>query len=171
MADKQDEILKKLEELEKRFRDLEDYVYNFDDFLPARSLVDKAKNYIEKLETVSTDDLTKRFHIPEVRAKKLIELFIQYGFLVKDENGVLKTNKAAFVIYTEPSIFVGDNDSLFDKAVEIVQGYDKASASLIQRRLSIGYARAARMLDQMEAKGIVGPAEGATPREVLKKQK
>ncbi|PIS32099.1 hypothetical protein COT40_01900, partial [Candidatus Peregrinibacteria bacterium CG08_land_8_20_14_0_20_41_10] len=44
-----------------------------------------------------------------------------------------------------------------------------ASASLIQRRLAIGYARAARLLDQMEIQGIVGPAEGSAPRKVLKK--
>ena len=162
-------MIDKLADLEKRLKDLEDYVYNFDDFLPARSLVDKAKNYIEKLETVMPDDLIKRFHIPEVRAKKLIELFIVYGFLVKDENGVLKTNKTEFETYVEPSIFIGDEDSYYDKAVEIVQGYDKASASLIQRRLSIGYARAARLLDQMEAKGIVGPAEGSAPRQVIKR--
>ena len=161
----------KLTDLEKRLKDLEDYVYNFDDFLPARSLVDKAKNYIEKLETVTADDLTKRFHIPEVRAKKLIELFIEYGFLVKDEKGDLKTNKEAFQTFIEPTFFEGDDDTLFDKGVEIVMTVDKASASLLQRRLSIGYARAARMLDQMEAKGIVGPAEGAAPRQVIRRAK
>lgn len=159
----------KLADLEKRLKDLEDYVYNFDDFLPARSLIDKAKNYIEKLETVTSEDLTKRFHIPEVRAKKLIDLFIEYGFLVKNEKGDLKTNKEAFETVPEPSFFIGDEDSMYDKAVEIVQGYEKASSALIQRRLGIGYARAARILDQMEAKGIVGPAEGAKPRQVIRR--
>jgi len=47
---------------------------------------------------------------------------------------------------------------------------DKASASLLQRRLSIGYARAARILDQMESAGYVGPAEGSKPRDVIKRQ-
>ncbi len=63
----------------------------------------------------------------------------------------------------------GEKDALFNQAVEIVGQHDFASASLLQRRLSIGYARAARMLDQMESEGIVGPAEGSKPREVLKK--
>jgi S-DNA-T family DNA segregation ATPase FtsK/SpoIIIE len=45
--------------------------------------------------------------------------------------------------------------------------YERASASLLQRRLSIGYARAARIIDQLEAAGVVGPAEGSKPREVL----
>lgn len=161
-------MVDKLTDLEKRLKDLEDYVYNFEDFLPARSLIDKAKNYIEKLETVTSEDLTKRFHIPEVRAKKLIELFIEYGFLVKDEKGELKTNKEAFQTYSEP-VYFDDEDSLFDKGVEIVMTVDKATAALLQRRLGIGYARAARMLDQMEAKEIVGPAVGAKPRQVLKR--
>jgi S-DNA-T family DNA segregation ATPase FtsK/SpoIIIE len=47
--------------------------------------------------------------------------------------------------------------------------HDKASASLLQRRLSIGYARAARILDQLEAAGYVSPAEGPKPREVIKR--
>lgn len=58
-------------------------------------------------------------------------------------------------------------DELFDEAVKIVCQYDRASASLLQRRLSIGYARAARILDQLEASQVVGPAEGAKPRDVL----
>ncbi len=58
-------------------------------------------------------------------------------------------------------------DDLFRSAVETVCMHDKASASLLQRRLSIGYARAARILDQLEESGVVGPADGAKPREVL----
>lgn len=61
----------------------------------------------------------------------------------------------------------GDADDLFKEAVAIVCQYDRASASLLQRRLSIGYARAARILDQLEAAGVVSPADGSKPREVL----
>lgn len=61
----------------------------------------------------------------------------------------------------------GDMDDLFQEAVKIVCQYDRASASLLQRRLSIGYARAARIVDQLEAIGVVGPAEGSKPREVM----
>ncbi|GIW64827.1 MAG: DNA translocase FtsK [Patescibacteria group bacterium] len=64
----------------------------------------------------------------------------------------------------------GDRDPLFNQALEIIMQQDKASASLLQRRLSIGYARAARILDQMEAAGYVGPAEGSKPRDVIKRQ-
>jgi len=64
----------------------------------------------------------------------------------------------------------GENDVYFNQAIEIIMQQDKASASLLQRRLSIGYARAARLLDQLEAAGYVGPAEGAKPRPVIRRQ-
>ena len=58
-------------------------------------------------------------------------------------------------------------DELFDKAVEIIAQAQKVSVSFIQRKLSIGYNRAARMVEQMEEDGIVGPPNGSKPREVL----
>ncbi|GIP14614.1 hypothetical protein J40TS1_02560 [Paenibacillus montaniterrae] len=60
-----------------------------------------------------------------------------------------------------------DNDELFDEAARIVIEGNQASVSLLQRRLRIGYTRAARLIDQLEAKGIVGPYEGSKPRTVL----
>ncbi len=61
----------------------------------------------------------------------------------------------------------GDDDELYDAAVETVVAAKKASASLLQRRLKVGYARAARLLDLMEERGVIGPGEGAKPREVF----
>jgi len=61
------------------------------------------------------------------------------------------------------------DDELFDEAKNIVIKAQKASASLLQRRLRIGYARAARLLDILERRGIVGPPDGARPRKVLVK--
>jgi len=58
-------------------------------------------------------------------------------------------------------------DDKFNEAVELVTSLGKASASLLQRRLSIGYARAARIIDEMEEKGIIGPQQGSKPREIL----
>ncbi|MFA6424335.1 MAG: DNA translocase FtsK 4TM domain-containing protein [Candidatus Magasanikbacteria bacterium] len=60
-----------------------------------------------------------------------------------------------------------DQDSLFDEAKRVVVESGKASASLLQRRLRVGYARAARLLDELEEAGIVGPADGAKPRELF----
>jgi DNA segregation ATPase FtsK/SpoIIIE-like protein len=60
------------------------------------------------------------------------------------------------------------DDDLYEEAVEMVRRLNKASVSLLQRRLRIGYTRAARLIDRMEEEGIVGPAtEGSKPREVL----
>lgn len=60
-----------------------------------------------------------------------------------------------------------DDEELYEEALKIVQAAQKASASLLQRRLKIGYARAARILDMMEEKGVIGPGDGAKPREIL----
>ncbi len=61
----------------------------------------------------------------------------------------------------------GGHDELFDQAVRIVCSHDRASSSLLQRRLSVGFNRAARLLEQLEEAGVVGPADGSKPRDVL----
>ncbi len=62
--------------------------------------------------------------------------------------------------------FYDEEDSLYEEAKKIVIESRKASASLLQRRLKIGYARAARLIDMLEERGVVGPGEGAKPREI-----
>lgn len=59
------------------------------------------------------------------------------------------------------------DEKLYNDAVEVVREAKKASTSLLQRRLRIGYGRAARIMDLLEENGIIGPADGATPRDVL----
>ena len=61
-----------------------------------------------------------------------------------------------------------DNDPMFDDAVRLVFEFGKASTSLLQRRLRVGYGRAAHLIDLMERDGLVGPADGSRPRELLK---
>ncbi|MDR4433999.1 DNA translocase SpoIIIE [Bacillus tequilensis] len=58
-------------------------------------------------------------------------------------------------------------DDLYDEAVELIVGMQTASVSMLQRRFRIGYTRAARLIDAMEERGVVGPYEGSKPREVL----
>jgi S-DNA-T family DNA segregation ATPase FtsK/SpoIIIE len=60
-----------------------------------------------------------------------------------------------------------EDDGLLDQAVEIIRQTKRASTSSLQRRLRIGYTRAARIMDILEEKGIVGPAQGSDPREIL----
>lgn len=64
----------------------------------------------------------------------------------------------------------GDDDDKYDEARELVITTGKASTSFLQRRLGLGYARAARMMDVLEERGVVGPADGAKPRDVLMKE-
>jgi len=61
----------------------------------------------------------------------------------------------------------GERDEVYLQAVRTVVSEGKCSITLIQRRLSLGYARAARIVDMMESEGVVGPGEGSKPREVL----
>jgi len=67
----------------------------------------------------------------------------------------------------EIDLFDGERDELYDEALQIVLQAGKASTSMIQRHLKIGYNRAARIIDLMEAAGVIGPADGARPRDVL----
>lgn len=66
-----------------------------------------------------------------------------------------------------PSLFSDGDDPLYQQALDIVIQAGKASASYIQRRLKIGYNRAARLVEEMEERGIVGPANGSKPREII----
>ena len=60
-----------------------------------------------------------------------------------------------------------DEDELFPNAIEVLRTSRRASTSILQRRLKIGYNRAARIMELMEARGIVGPENGPQPREIL----
>ncbi len=60
-------------------------------------------------------------------------------------------------------------DSMFEEAARLIVKHQHGSTSLIQRRLKLGYNRAGRIMDQLEKAGIVGPANGSKPREVLVK--
>ena len=62
-----------------------------------------------------------------------------------------------------------DADRLLPDAVEVIREYDRASASLLQRRLKVGYARAARMIDQLEQRGYIGAFDGSNARVVLRR--
>ncbi len=68
----------------------------------------------------------------------------------------------------EPS-YEDMDDSLYDEAVELVRQLGQASASMLQRRMRIGYTRAGRLIDMMEERAVVGPQQGSKPREILRK--
>jgi len=102
--------------------------------------------------------------ISDADTKKLIDFLRQSAVKVEYTEEVTQKYKPRIVgspQATEPE------DELFAEAVRAAVQYDRASASLLQRRLSIGYARAARIIDQLERAGVVGPGEGAKARDIL----
>ena len=76
-------------------------------------------------------------------------------------------NKSAAVTEPEPNTEELDGDEMLPAAVDVILETNQASVSMLQRRLKLGYARAARIVDEMEEKGIVGPFQGSKPRAIL----
>ncbi len=72
-----------------------------------------------------------------------------------------------FVLKEEVADTSDDEDELYREAVSVVIENGKASTSLLQRRLRIGFNRAARLIERMESEGLVGPYEGSKPRKVI----
>jgi S-DNA-T family DNA segregation ATPase FtsK/SpoIIIE len=83
---------------------------------------------------------------------------------VGTENGEASSSGGGMIDFNK---FGEDEDEKYSEAVELVKQYQKASTSLLQRRLGLGYGRAAKIIDLMEERGIVGPANGSKPREVF----
>jgi len=105
-------------------------------------------------------------YIGEKEVKKVVDFFkVQTGAVIYNEE-ILEKPKRALGIPGFEEGGSDDDDPLLNEAAEEVKRAGKASASLLQRRLRVGYARAARLLDILEAKGIIGPGDGAKPREV-----
>ncbi|MBM3205249.1 DNA translocase FtsK [Candidatus Shapirobacteria bacterium] len=134
------------------------------------------------LDTPGAEKLLGRgdmLFIPPDQAKpsRIQGTFVSDGEIRKLIDFLKKTGVAPAyteeVIHTPVKTHLGkvegeeQTDELFDDAVRTVCNYDRASASLLQRKLKVGYARAARILDQMEKVGIVGPSEGSKAREVF----
>ena len=83
------------------------------------------------------------------------------------EKKAVQTGKKAATADPEPSAEELDGDELLPAAVDVILETGQASVSMLQRRLKLGYARAARIVDEMEEKGIVGPFQGSKPRSIL----
>ncbi len=79
------------------------------------------------------------------------------------------TNMSGTTVMNASSVNADSMDSLYDDVVEFVKMQQKASTSLLQRRFGIGYNRAARLIDTLEDRGVIGPSNGAKPREVYLK--
>jgi len=106
-------------------------------------------------------------YLSDKEIKKVADYFRKISSPEYNEELVISRSAAA-----EKSLGLGltgleTDDELYQEAKKVIVKAGKASASLLQRRLRIGYARAARLLDLLEEKGVVGPVDGAKPREVF----
>lgn len=171
---KLDEILEKLNTIEKRISDIEANVWIIAKFQSTENsldpLIGEVIVFLSKIDSVDAADLQRKYNIGYARAARILDQLIQNKYIEDTGNH----NQKRKIIKQNLNKLKGKDgeyskDPLFPKAVEIIKTNDTASASLLQRKLIIGYARAARLLDQMEEEGIVGPAIGSRPREVLKK--
>jgi len=105
--------------------------------------------------------------VSDSETKKLSQLLRSQGQKLGYENKIDAKYKPGVIKDGSGGANGVDRDSYFTDAVRLFSEYDKASSSLIQKKLSVGYARAARILDQLYEAGLVGPHEGSKPREVI----
>ena len=112
-------------------------------------------------------------YVSEEEVNNLVRFIVNQSEVGKEENG-LAEDLEEFIEGTSSSGGIDfetrEEDELYPDAYDVVIKAKKASASLLQRRLRVGYSRAARLLDILEEKGIVGPVNGAKPREVFIKE-
>lgn len=114
-------------------------------------------------------------YVSESELKKVVKYLIdQYEDMAPNEIHMSDSNSSGNSgdMFAEKSVAgfeggdMGDDDELYEAARESVMQAGKASTSYLQRKLKVGYARAARLIDLLEERGVVGPGEGAKPREV-----
>jgi S-DNA-T family DNA segregation ATPase FtsK/SpoIIIE len=101
--------------------------------------------------------------ITDTEVEKVVEYVKAQGNAEYDEDIIEEINSED----TSVSNDAGDCDELLSRAIEMVVDAGQASVSLIQRKFRVGYARAARIVDQMEERGVVGGFEGSKPRQLL----
>lgn len=101
--------------------------------------------------------------VADTEVERVVEFIKTQGYSNYDENIIEKINDQSSGNDDNP----GDNDELLNQAIDMVVDAGQASVSLVQRKFKVGYSRAARIIDQMEARNIVGRFEGSKPRQVL----
>ncbi|MFG1493894.1 DNA translocase FtsK [Halobacteriovorax sp. ZH4_bin.1] len=120
---------------------------------------------------------TQRVHssyVDEVEIEALTQKLeaLESGFDEKameflENGGEVETDEYSYGSHITPASSSNSGDALYDEAVKVVMESRSASASMLQRRLRIGYNRAANLIEELEKRGVVGPAQGAKPRRVL----
>ncbi len=125
---------------------------------------------IQALHRIASRIESTNTHIAELKTEFVALSEILSSSLIKlsDRQRDISLNIEDLEDEVHDEDFYSNSEGVYEEAKKIILQEGKASASLIQRRLDIGYARAARILDQLESDGYVGPAEGSKPRALLK---
>jgi len=105
-------------------------------------------------------------YVSDAEIKNLIDFLKAEGQAPQYEDEITSKYQPSTIKGGSGGVNGDDRDERFTEAVKLFSQYDKASSSLIQRRMKVGYTRAARILDELYAAGMVGPAEGSKPREI-----
>jgi S-DNA-T family DNA segregation ATPase FtsK/SpoIIIE len=113
-------------------------------------------------------------YITEAEVKKVVKYLADtYKDEITEEisltTGSISADKSIFESTLEDEESSEDDDELYEEARQCVIEAGRASTSYLQRKLKLGYARAARLMDKLEERGVIGPGDGAKPREVLEK--
>lgn len=138
------------------------------DTVGAENLVGKGDMFYNAPDTPRPKRIQGPF-VSEKEVNDVVRFIKEKNPIVQYTEEVTETPKSDFVTADGEPMDDGNHDPLFGEALNLVRGQKTASASLFQRHLKVGYARAARILDELHAAGYVGPANASKPREVLVK--
>ncbi len=116
-------------------------------------------SFVSDSEIKTVVDFIKSQDVAVIEA---INFEVKHG--VGSENGEVNSSGGGMIDFDQYS---SEEDEKYEEAVEVVKQYQKASTSMLQRRLGLGYGRAAKIIDMMEERGVIGPANGSKPREVF----
>jgi S-DNA-T family DNA segregation ATPase FtsK/SpoIIIE len=111
-------------------------------------------------------------YISEGEVKKVVKFLAdshieELGDEINLTDNAVKDDNAIFSATLDGDSDEGDDDDMYDEAKQVVEEAGKASTSYIQRKLRVGYSRAARLMDLLEKRGVIGPADGSKPRPVI----
>lgn len=123
--------------------------------------------FVSEEEIKKVVDFIKKQKFEKVEDSLENDIDVSESKVVGNRNGEAKTIRYAEKIDLDSVETDDQEDSLYEEAKNIVIQAGKASCSLLQRRLRVGYSRAARLIDILEERGVVGPSDGAKPREIL----
>lgn len=180
-----EELNNEIVDLKIRITRLEQYIldtFNFSDprdYInePEESEFDDAVRLVVQFNTASASFLQRKMSIGYARAARLLNKMEEKELVGPAEGAkpreVLLDNITKYL--KDPNIYsntlpikIPDTEGLYESALKLVTEYNTASASFLQRKMSIGYARAARLIDQLEENGIISPSNGDKPRKVFK---